>query len=149
MGTNQELTTEQVEVLIVIDEINKYLAKTREFLRDKMAVVIDESLHTTDGCMAVIEVLEYYGYVKECEDIDDEYELTIDGKQYLALFKEYLNEKSNNPVIIHNSFSLINIENLKVNIDACFGKIDLALEFGDLFKKIDSAIQAIKDWMHK
>ena len=149
MGTNQALTTEQVEVLIVIDKINKYLAETKEFLRDKMAVIIDDSLRTTDGCMADIEVLEYYGYVRECEDVDDEYELTIDGKQYLALFKEYLKEKSNNPVIIHNSFTLINIENLKADIDACLGKINLALEFGDLFKLVDSAIQAIKNWLHK
>jgi len=149
MGTHQELTTEQLEVLILIDEINKYLAESRAFLEDNISAVIDGSLHTADGCMAVIEVLEYYGYIKESEDMNDDYELTIDGKQYIALFKEYLKQKTNNPVIIHNSFALVNIESLKVNIEACLGKIDLALEFGDLFKLVDSAILSIKDWIRK
>lgn len=149
MGTHQELTTEQVEVLLLIDEINKYLAESREFLADKMAVVIDDSLHTSEGCMAVIKVLEYYGYVQESEDAEDDYELTIDGKQYLALFKEYLKQKTNNPIIVHNSFTLINIENLKTNIEACLGKIDLALEFGELSKLLEKAGQAIKNWLHK
>ena len=32
MGTQQALTTEQVEIMILIDEINKYLAENQEEL---------------------------------------------------------------------------------------------------------------------
>jgi len=149
MGTHQELTTEQLEVLILIDEINKYLAESRAFLEDNISAVIDGSLHTADGCMAVIEVLEYYGYIKESEDMNDDYELTIDGKQYLALFKEYLKQKTNNPVITHNSFTLVNIENLKANIEASLGKINFEIDFGELSRLLNTTGQAIKNWIHK
>lgn len=146
MGTQQALTTEQVEILILIDEINKYLARSKEILNVPMAETIDGCIFTEDGCAEICEVLKYYDYV---ESVENDYVLTIDGKQYIELFKDYLNEKAINPIMVHNSFSLINLENVKANIEGCLTKLDFSLNVEGLLKKLDLAVQAVKRFILK
>ena len=145
MGTHQELTTEQVELLLIIENIEEF-DKTNpgNIPNGGVKEILDTSnVMDPDKFNELAQVLEYYGYLHRGD------ELTIDGKQYLALFKEYLKEKTNNPLIVHKSFTLINIENLKADIEASLGKISFAVEFGELSKLFEKAGQAIKKLIHR
>lgn len=146
MGTQQTLTTEQVEIMILIDEINKYLAENKEKLAVPMSETIDGCIATEDRCVEICKVLEYYGYVKS---VGNDYALTMDGKQYIGLFKDYLDMKAVNPIIIHNSFSLLNIENIKADIEGCLAKLDFSVNVDGLLKTLNSTVQVIKDKLHK
>lgn len=117
MGTQQQLTTQQTELLILIKEYHDYYAGDLELLtRDEIVDNISESeIMEPDESRNALDALEYYGY------LDDDYELTTDGRQYIELFQEYLLEKANNSNAEHNSFNLINIENM----DMAFAKVDL------------------------
>ena len=136
MGTQQELTTEQIEVLILIDDISNYVKENKVDLLAPMSEVIDDMGVTKDSCEEICEVLKHYGYIV---NFDDGYKLTQDGKQYIRLFKEYLSAKAENVQFIHNSYSLINIGKLKVNLEACLGKVDISTglsDFVDFMKDI-------------
>ena len=138
MGTQQALTTNQLELLTLIYDIE-------EFGREHGNETGIKEILTQDGFMSDVEfdeiskVLIYYGYLSE------DGEVTIDGKQYINLFVEYLQEKEKQPdVVINNQFSLINIENLNVGLNTFlnFG------EGGEIFKAvvggIKNVMQAIK-----
>lgn len=139
MGTSQALTTEQVEILILIDEINEYLAENNITLEVPMSETIDGCIATEDRCVEICEVLEYYGYIKS---VGNDYALTVDGKQYISLFEDYLKSKATNPAVVHNSFSLISCENLIKSFEVCLGKIDISLPKFDIIDKIKNMIQA-------
>ena len=139
MGTHQQLTTEQIEVLILIDNINEHIKENKIEISEETNIVriIDEMQATKENCIDICKTLEYYGYIEDIGNI--EYELTVDGKQYIRLFKEYLVAKAENVQFIHNSYSLINIGKLKVNLEACLGKIDISTglsDFVDFMKDI-------------
>lgn len=117
MGTQQQLTTQQTELLVLIKEIQDYYAGD---LEPHTPGEIKESIDTsyimeTEELESALNALEYYGY------LGDDYELTTDGRQYVELFQEYLQEKAKNSNVEHNSFKLINIEKLEV----AFAKVDL------------------------
>ena len=160
MGTQQELTTAQIEVLILINDICEYLRDNdmenefetnmnetvcNIFCVEKDEVIDDSKQSYYDE---ICEILHHYGYV------DEDYFITTDGKQYLYLFKEYLDAKSTNINITHNSYSLINIEELELSVEACLGKIGIGenigkiSEFGsdlmDSFKKVKKAYLKFK-----
>lgn len=146
MGTQQELTTEQVEVLILIEDINKYLAENKETLEVPMSETVDGIIVTEDGCVEVCETLEYYDYI---ESTEDGYEVTVDGRQYIRLFKEYLKAKKENTAVIHKSFSLINIERFKMDMEACLGKANVTVDLGRIFELAKGAAEAVKKWAGK
>ena len=83
MGTQQALTTEQLELLIIIDEIETF---DRVHPDNMPAGGIKEILNN-NGIMSpedfsrIANVLGYYGYIHNGD------ELTVDGKQYIELFK--------------------------------------------------------------
>lgn len=120
MGTNQQLTTEQLELLILLNEINVF----KENLDEELETGVKESI-TSDNYMSVekfeemAEVLEHYGYIHDIYD----YEPTIDGVQYLRLFKEHLEVQENKPtIVINNQFSLVNTVNLRLGLfNSMFG----------------------------
>lgn len=155
MGTHQELTTAQVEVLILINDIcdfitdnnleDEFETNMNETVCSIFCVEKDEDIDNSKQSYynSICDILHYYGYV------DEDYFITTDGKQYLYLFKEYLDAKSSNINITHKSYSLINIGELELSVEACLGKISIGenigkiSEFGsdliDSFKKVKKA----------
>lgn len=146
MGTNQQLTTKQIAVLMLAKDVEEFIDENCiSFIEDKgklniniqeqIAYVIESMDKNTedasilrgmdgDDVGEVFDVLKHYGYV----DKDDT--LTTDGKQYLLLFEEYLGVKIEQPqVIIHNEFSLISFDKLlgAINVDFAGIKLDLGL----------------------
>lgn len=111
MGTQQALTTKQLEFLTTIYSIEEF-AEGKE-----ITTSIDEMLICTFGYTEkeydeLTEVLIQYGY------IDDDVKLTIDGKQYITLFTEELQKKIDTPnIVINNQFALVNIKELNVGIN--------------------------------
>lgn len=106
MGTNQQLTTEQLEILILLNEINIFKEEiSDELTTDIQEIIVSSNIMSAEEFDEVTEVLAHYGYI----DNVDNYEPTIDGVQYLRLFKEHLEVQEKHPVaIINNQFSLIN-----------------------------------------
>ena len=142
MGTQQALTTKQLEVLTLIYDIE-------EFGKKHGNVTGIKEILTQDGYMQDEEfdkyykVLDYYGYLSV------EGNVTIDGKQYLDLFVEYLQEKEKHPdIVINNSFSLIDLENLNVGLNA-FVNLKEVIGIGKgLAGLIKSVMQAMKNSKH-
>lgn len=106
-----------------------------------MSETIDGCLITEDRCVEICKVLEYYGYVKS---VGDDYALTIDGKQYIGLFKDFLHKKADDSIVVHNTFSLINIEKAQADIEMCLGKLDFSLKVDGLIEALKSVVQKIK-----
>lgn len=136
MGTQQQLTTEQAELLILIKEIEDFNREEPGHIPDGGVgrLLVENTNVTPDELDIITETLEYYGYLQ------NDYELTIDGRQYVELLKEYLQKKTENPCVEHISFSLLNIEKLELS----FAKIDILSNLGkwiELFEKVKKAIK--------
>lgn len=140
MGTQQELTTEQISLLLMIKAIEDF---GKENPGNIPPGGVKEVL-TCDGVIKpedydrVTETLEYYGY------LSDEEELTADGRQYIELFAEYMQEKVQNPQAVHNSYSLINVEKLSFNIEACLMRCGIAEKLVDVAQVVQAAKKGIK-----
>ena len=145
MGTSQALTTEQVELLILIECIEDFDKKNPGNVPPGgIKEILDtNSIMEPDDFDRIAKVLEYYGYLENGD------ELSIDGKQYINLFKEYLEEKSNEPMIVHNSYSLINIGNLEINLDACIAKVSYFENLSDIVNSIKKLLQRVKKCLPK
>lgn len=145
MGTQQVLTTEQIELLIIIDDIEEYDRKHPGNIPAGgiKEILESSSIMTSEEFKRLANVLEYYGYLHNGD------ELTIDGKQYIELFKEYLKQKSENPNIEHISYSLLNFEKLEINLEACLSKISILENLGEIPDLLKNAGQAVKGFIHK
>lgn len=77
MGTQQALTTEQIELLIIISEIEEFDRKhPRNIPQGGIKEILESSnIMTSEEFKRLANVLEYYGYLHNGD------ELTIDGKQ--------------------------------------------------------------------
>lgn len=148
MGTYQQLTTEQIKVLILIDEINQCLEKNPDYIINSITEEIYEQVNPKQSESEICDVLKYYGYIKYGIDEDGEetdYVLTIDGKQYIALFKEYLKAKTENPKIVYNYFILINIEELKIKLLEKFELLGIKVETSEIIKLANEVLEAAKN----
>lgn len=145
MGTQQELTTEQISLLLMIKMVEDFEKENPNNIPDGgVKEVLDSNdLVKPEDFDRIAKVLEYYGYLRNGD------ELTIDGRQYIELFTEYLEEKTSNPIVVHNSFTLVNLEKLDFSIDACLFKCGIAEGLTDISKTIKVAMQAIKNALHK
>lgn len=145
MGTSQALTTEQIELLILIECIEDFDKENpgNVPLGGIKEILDTNSLMEPEDFDRIAKVLEYYGYLENGD------ELTIDGRQYISLFKEYLEEKSNEPMIVHNSFSLINVGNLELNLEACVAKIGCFENLRDIVNSIEKLLQRVKKCLPK
>lgn len=145
MDTQQALTTEQLELLIIIDEIETF----DKVHPDNMPAGGIKEILNNNGIMSpedfsrIANVLGYYGYIHNGD------ELTVDGKQYIELFKEYLKQKSEDIKIEHVSFSLLNIEKLNLTLFDSLGKISFLENIGEISSLIKDVAQAIKRAKHK
>ena len=150
MGTNQQLTTEQMELLILINQIeyhiktecseNKDMYKNIGTVIESIQNVEDDKTDFEDVFEFMpeeewkyhLEVLKYYGYLKQ------NYYLSKDGRQYLMLFKDYLQIKEKTPnLTVHNHYSLIDIEkiNAGLNVETKIG-VNNSNIFGNMLKFI-------------
>lgn len=145
MGTQQVLTTEQIEFLIIIDDIEEYDRKHPGNIPAGgiKEILESSSIMTSEEFKRLANVLEYYGYLHNGD------ELTIDGKQYIELFKEYLKQKAENPNIEHISYSLLNIEKLEIGLEACLSKISVLENLGEIPDLLKNVGQAVKGVIHK
>lgn len=145
MGTQQALTTEQTELLIIIDEIEEFDRKHPGNipLGGIKEILESSNVMTSKEFSQLANVLGHYGYLHNGD------ELTIDGKQYIELFKEYLKQKAENPNIEHISYSLLNIEKLEINFEACLSKISILENLGEIPDLLKNAVQAVKGLIHK
>lgn len=140
MGTQQQLTTEQVELLIMINEIEEFDSLHPGNIPDGGIKEILESsnIMSSEKFSQLANVLTYYGYLHNGN------ELTIDGKQYIELFKEYLRQKSEDLNIIHSTYSLLNIEKLEINLELNLCKIGILENLGEIFDLLKNVVQVIK-----
>lgn len=145
MGTQQALTTEQVELLIIISEIEKFDSVHPGNIPDGgiKEILNNSSIMTPEEFDQLANILEHYGYLHHGD------ELTIDGKQYVELFKEYLRQKAENPNVEHNSYSLLNIGKLEFDLEVCLGKISILENLGEISDLLKHAGQVVKEFMHK
>lgn len=145
MGTQQALTTEQLELLVIIDEIQEYDKEHPNSIpAGGIKEVLDSSsIMDSDNFNRIAHVLEYYGYIHNGD------ELTVDGKQYIDLFKEYLEQKSQDITIQHMSFSLINFEKLDLSLSDSLLKVSFLENVGEISSLIKMVVQAIKKIRHK
>lgn len=138
MGTQQALNTEQLKLLILLKAIEEFGEESGNET-PVFEILGQDGFMKPETADELLGALNDYGY------IDEDDKLTIDGKQYIALFEDDLQRKKETPNIeINNSFSLINLEKLVVGLDA---SIELG-GVGDLVKgiteKIKSVLQSIK-----
>lgn len=119
MGINQQLTTEQLNELIFFNEVYKHI-QNMEMEHDAIQKpTVCEMIDSSDWrgnekelerIKSVAKVLKYYEY------IDDTYEPTVDGEQYLLLFEEHLLFVEKEPtVVVNNKFLNINLGDLKLD----------------------------------
>ncbi len=128
MGTYQQLTTEQLEVLILLKAISKFEEENHGKLTTDLVEIIDSNKMTKDPGEEICEMLEHYGYIEENITEGIGYDLTLDGKQYIKLFDEYLKAKEENIEIVHNHFSLINIEKIQFSLVDSFKLLGMDTE---------------------
>lgn len=169
MGTQQALTTKQLEVLIVLNAIEEDIAKNNIFFerdagfrkeRNQRLNDIDWAeygvktpgviFEDTDGTeesnfdCAVFELDElcalcYYGYINEKGDV------TRDGKQYISLLLEDLEKKAENPsIVINNQFTLINIEQLNAGLNTFVEFAGNSITFSKVAEGVTKVIQFVK-----
>lgn len=145
MGTQQALTTEQLELLVIIDEIQEYDKEHPNSIpAGGIKEVLDSSsIMDSDNFNRIANVLEYYGYIHNGD------ELTVDGKQYIDLFKEYLVQKAQDITIQHISFSLINFEKLDLCLSDSLLKVSFLENVGEISSLIKMVVQAVKKIKHK
>ena len=141
MGTHQPLTTAQVTVLTLLKDLDELedIKAVDKFCWDSVGINWDEETE-------IFATLEHYGY------IDDERNLTLDGKQYLNLLKEYIQKvedtkkskkrERNINIILNANLSVINIDKI---IEFFGSLIDVSKEVGK-GKKI---AEFIKTMLHK
>ena len=150
MGTHQQLTTEQVEVLILIDAVNEFYKNRHDELETAIEEIIDNNKITKDPAAEICGILEDYGYIEENEaefEFDKTatgYVLTRDGKQYIRLFEEYLEAKKENPEVIHNHFSVINIKKLQFSLIDSFKLFEMDIEASEIMKFAKGILDSIK-----
>lgn len=76
MNTQQALTTKQVEILILLEKIERFKKVAEEEITVEVGEILVSNYDMSDEELEEnIEILQFYGYINE------EYELTIDGKQ--------------------------------------------------------------------
>ena len=155
MGTQQALTTEQLEVLILINDIcdlikEKHLENTYKTAMTETicGILSEEENETPDDnkqhhIEEVCNILNYYGY------LDDDYFVSIDGRQYLELLKEYIKSKIDNPSIVNNNYTTINYIQLENNLEAVLLKGNIAETIGECAKFGNNLLQLIKSFLHK
>lgn len=136
MGTQQQLTTEQVELLILIKEIEDFNKEQSGNIPEGGVgeIIVSNGVMTADEFDNITDILENYGYLQ------NDYELTTDGRQYIKIFQEYLQKKAKTTNVEHISFSLINIEKLELAI----AKIDILNNLGKWLELLNKAKKAIK-----
>ena len=135
MSTQQQLTTEQAEVLITLSLLEKFEDEGDISMSEKIDRFSWDCIGVDgDEVDELLETIEYYGY------INSESCLTIDGKQYIALLSEHLDKKSENPsIVINNQFTLINIEKLNAGINAVIESVGIC----DTIKGVKNAVQNV------
>ena len=116
----RKLTTEQMEILMLLNEITEYVEKETIELDVELNEVIACGFEK-DGDLVneITEQLETYGYV------DEDSVPTYAGKRYLELFMEYVKKQKEQPqtvinnkdTVVNNSYSLISIEELKLSFE--------------------------------
>lgn len=155
MGTQQALTTEQLEVLILINDIcdlikEKHLENTYEtaITETVCGILCEEENDTPDDSKQhrveeVCNILKYYGY------LEDNYFISIDGRQYLELLKEYIECKIDNPLVVNNNYTTINYKQLTNNLEAVLLKGNIAETIGECAKFGNTLLQLIKKILHK
>ena len=114
MGTQQALTTKQLELLTLLYSIEEFVEKEakEEIVTPINEILISNCVYKEEEYDELTEALIAYGYV------DDSIKLTTDGKQYIALFTEDLQKKAENPnIVMNNQFSLINMEAFNAGIN--------------------------------
>ena len=140
----QVLTTEQAELLLMIYDIEKFdKEKPGNIPAGGIGRILDENqIVSSEEFKSLTKRLEYYGYLHNGD------RLTTDGKQYVELFKEYLEQKEKNPAIEGNIYSLINIHTIGVKLEGNIGNCDVFGESGirELVKRV---IQVTEKWLHK
>ena len=134
MGTQQELTTKQLETLIIFDELQK-LAEADLICTGIKEILTQDHFMSLEEFNEVFEALNYYGYVDMYGNV------TMDGKQYVALFLDYLEKKEKNPdIAINNSFTLISLENLNFGVNT-FLNLDAVVDAGKMVSSIIGKVQ--------
>jgi len=132
MGTQQALTTEQLELLLLICSIEE--RKRKEELPPVDEVINQSCIYGAGKYDELTGVLNHYGYIDYTDN------LTIDGRQYVDLFLEDLQKKAENPnIVINNQFTLINIEALNAGINSF---VDIAGE-SEFFTKVAGGIKNV------
>lgn len=148
MGIYQQLTTEQLEVLILIEVISKF-EEGNEKLTTDLVEIIDGNEMTKDSGEEICEVLEHYGYIETDTTEGIGYSLTLDGKQYIKLFDEYLKAKDKNIEIVHNHFSLINIEKIQFSLVDSFKLFGIDIEATEVMKFVKGILDSISSIVKK
>lgn len=155
MGTQQALTTEQLEILILINDIcdlikekqleNRYETAMTETV---CGILCEEENETPDDSKQlrieeVCNILKYYGY------LEDNYFISIDGRQYLELLKEYIECKIDNPSVVNNNYTAINYIQLINKLEVVLFKGNIAETIGECAKFGNNLLQLIKKLLHK
>lgn len=141
MGTQQQLTTEQAELLVLIKEIEDFDKEQPGHIPEGGVgeIIVSSEIMTANEFNDITDILENYGYLQnDCE-------LTMDGRQYVELFQEYLQKKAENPSVEQVTFSLINIEKMEGSI----AKISILDNVGKWPKLLQAAVKAIKGKFQK
>lgn len=149
MGTHQQLTTEQVEVLILIKVISEFEEESHEKLTTDLEEIIDSNKMTKDSGEEICEMLEYYGYIEEDITEGIGYALTLDGKQYIKLLDEYIEAKNENPEIVNIYFSLINIEKIQFSLVDSFKLFGMDIEVTEIMKLAKGISESISSIVKK
>lgn len=141
MSTQQQLTTEQVEFLTLICSIEE-LRKVEE-LPPSFIILTQDKAYTTEEYEELSEVLQHYGY------LDEDDKVTTDGKQYLALFAEYLDKKSENTnIVVNNEFTLLKLDKLNIGLNAFIDIAGSSVIFKKITDGVKGVLQAIKNDNH-
>lgn len=151
MGTQQALTNNQVEVLLVLMAIEKYVAEediNAEFDNVFEAIAWDSVGIEDNEIEGICKDLERFGY------IDNSKKLTLDGRQRTKLEIDRLSEElkeentKENKIKKKNGFSLfdsmftVKITGISVGD---LGKVEISSEIGkSLFEWVKNQIQSIK-----
>lgn len=137
MGTQQALTTKQLEFLILVESIEEF-GKKNGNQTAIMEILTQDKFMTVEEYLELDRVLEYYGYLNEYGNT------TVDGRQYVALFLEDLQKKIENPsIVINNQFTLINIEALNAGIN---NFVDIAGN-SDIFKLVAEGVKKLRQFI--
>ena len=142
MSTLQELTTEQLEVLIVMDDVYNCIEEKNYELEVSIAECLDGILKIKSSTLEILEALENYGYIEY--GANNDYVLTVAGKQYIKLFNEYLDLKESKPTeteVKKYPFISINIGQLNISLEACLVKFSFSSSLLNLAEKIRNHVK--------